>query len=146
MREYIDWEIACPGCEQSKDGRLTSISEVGEKESFLVDCWEAWLGLKLKGLARRQNSFLSGHKPRRIEESPQGNELTIYEYQRPFPTPGVIVRSTTTSQADLEAQLNAHFLAYWILKSTGTVPPRLHTDRTSGKHNSFSRKDIRFIS
>jgi len=31
------------------------------------------------------------------------------------PTPslfGVIVRSTTTSQADLEAELNAHFLSF----------------------------------
>ncbi|KAL0836337.1 hypothetical protein Bca101_088226 [Brassica carinata] len=41
---------------------LTSISSVGEKESFLVDCREALLGLKLKGLARWQNFFLSGHK------------------------------------------------------------------------------------
>lgn len=103
-----------------------------------------------------------------------------------FPTPslfGVIVRSTTTSQADLEAQLNAHFLPglfNFILKSTGTVeqsysrlslsdlvhtdtdflivrflqsslrnemrekrrvyatPPRLHTDRTSGKHQKWN--------
>lgn len=56
---------------------LTSISSVGEKESFLVDCREALLGLKLKGLARRQNSFLSGHKQaqkNRIIAQKQGRE------------------------------------------------------------------------
>ena len=138
---------------------LTSISSVGEKESFLVDCREALLGLKLKGLARRQNSFLSGHKQaqkNRIIAQKQGNELTIYEYQRPFPTPslfGVIVRSTTTSQADLEAHswMHTSFLAYWILKSTGTVPPLTLTVLPANITSSSSkiglkRKDIRFIS
>jgi len=120
---------------------LTSISSVGEKESFLVDCREALLGLKLKGLARRQNSFLSGHKQaqkNRIIAQKQGNKLTIYEYLRPFPTPtlfGVIVRSTTTRQADLEAQLHAHFLPGLLNTEKHRYSATPHTDRTSGKHN-----------
>jgi len=64
------------------------------------------------------------------------NPINLFSFLTPSLF-GVIVRSTTTSQADLEAQLNAHAprLAYRILKSTGTVPLRLHTDRTSGKQH-----------
>jgi hypothetical protein len=64
------------------------------------------------------------------------NPIKVFSFLTPSLF-GVIVRSTTTSQADNE-ELNAHFLPglfHTIQKSTGTVPPRLHTDRTSGKQH-----------